>query len=73
MAATDLPAIDNRPPLAARTAAAPQAPGSNTYTIHIHAAPGQDANAIARAVAAELDRREREKGARARSSLFDQE
>ncbi len=73
MAATDLPAIDNRPPLAARAAAAPQAPGSNTYTIHVHAAPGQDANAIARAVAAELDRREREKGARARSSLFDQE
>ena len=73
MAATDLPAIDNRPPLAARTAAAPQALGSNTYTIHVHAAPGQDANAIARAVAAELDKREREKSARARSSLFDQE
>ena len=66
--------FDTRAPLAARAAAsAPAAAGGNTYTITIQAAPGQDANAIARAVAAELDRRERDKGARARSSLYDQD
>ncbi|WP_313314569.1 phage tail tape measure protein [Stutzerimonas nitrititolerans] len=73
MAAADLPSIDNRPPLAARAPAAAVQSAPAQITIHVHAAPGQDANAIARAVAAELDRREREKGARARSSLFDQE
>ncbi|MCQ4321467.1 hypothetical protein NA637_15110, partial [Pseudomonas stutzeri] len=66
-------AFDTRPPLAAARRAAPQAAASNTYTITVNAAPGQDANAIARAVAAELDRREQAQGARARSSLFDQE
>ncbi|MDH0099949.1 phage tail tape measure protein [Stutzerimonas stutzeri] len=73
-AAAEPVAFDTRPPLAARAASpagAQSAPAS--ITVHIHAAPGQDANAIARAVAAELDRRERERGARARSSLFDQE
>ncbi|WOC77646.1 phage tail tape measure protein [Stutzerimonas frequens] len=67
-------AFDTRPPLAAR-AASPAAAQSGPASINItiNAAPGQDANAIARAVAAELDRREREKGARARSSLFDQD
>ncbi len=67
-------AFDTRPPLAAR-AASPAAAQSGPASINItiNAAPGQDANAIARAVAAELDRRERNKGARARSSLFDQE
>ncbi|MFC3338157.1 phage tail tape measure protein [Paracandidimonas soli] len=39
--------------------------------IHIHAAPGMNAQDIGRAVAAELDRREREKLARARSALAD--
>lgn len=73
LASADLPTIDSRPPLAARAAAAAPVAASNTYTIHIHAAAGQDANAIARAVAAELDRREQAKSARARSSLFDQE
>jgi len=73
MAAGDLTAIDSRPPLAARAAAPVPVAASNTYNITINAAPGQDANAIARAVAAELDRREREKSARSRSSLFDLE
>ncbi|WP_313211478.1 phage tail tape measure protein [Stutzerimonas nitrititolerans] len=73
MAAADLPSIDNRPPLAARAPAAAVQSAPPNIVINIHPAPGQDANAIARAVAAELDRREREKGARARSSLFDQE
>jgi TP901 family phage tail tape measure protein len=73
-AAAEPVAFDTRPPLAAR-AASPAAAQSGTASIKItiNAAPGQDANAIARAVAAELDKREREKGARARSSLFDQE
>lgn len=64
--------IDSRPPLSARTPAGASG-GSSSIQITIHAAQGQDPNAIARAVAAELDRREREKGARARSSLFDQD
>jgi TP901 family phage tail tape measure protein len=72
-AAGEAVAFDSRPPLAARAPAAAAQGGSNTYTITIHAAAGQDANAIARAVAAELDKRERERGARGRSSLFDQE
>lgn len=41
------------------------------YEIHIHAAPGMDSGEIARAVAAELDRRERQRGAVARSRLSD--
>jgi len=73
MAVADLPSIDSRPPLAARAPAAAVQSAPPNIVINIHAAPGQDANAIARAVAAELDRREREKGARARSSLYDQE
>ncbi|WP_312680074.1 phage tail tape measure protein [Stutzerimonas nitrititolerans] len=73
MAAADLPSIDSRPPLAARAPAAAVQSAPPNIVINIHPAPGQDANAIARAVAAELDRREREKGARARSSLYDQE
>lgn len=64
--------FDTRPPLSARAPASAQG-GATSINITIHAAPGQDANAIARAVAAELDRREQAKGARARSSLFDQE
>ncbi|WP_417787517.1 phage tail tape measure protein [Stutzerimonas xanthomarina] len=73
LASADMAAIDSRPPLAARAAAKAPVAASNTYEIHIHAAPGQDPNAIARAVSAELDRREQAKGARARSSLFDQD
>jgi len=41
------------------------------YEIHIHAAPGQDAQAIATAVRAELDRRESQRQARQRSALND--
>lgn len=47
------------------------ATGGNTYTITINPAPGMDPQAIARAVAAELDRRELAKGAHKRSSLSD--
>ncbi|WP_417778616.1 phage tail tape measure protein [Stutzerimonas xanthomarina] len=67
-------AFDARGPLAAGSAAAQAAPAAGaTITIHVHAAPGQDANAIARAVAQELDKRERAQGARMRSALYDQE
>ena len=61
--ATAAPAIGSAGPVAA---AAPAA-----YTITINAAPGQDPQAIARAVAAELDRRERARAARGMSMLTD--
>lgn len=47
------------------------ATGGNTYAITINPPPGMDPQAIARAVAAELDRRELAKGSRKRSSLSD--
>jgi len=47
-------------------------PVSAQYEIHIHAAPGQDAHAIAQAVRAELDRREHERQARRYSALADE-
>ncbi|MEG8027113.1 hypothetical protein [Sphingomonas aerolata] len=53
----------------APTGAASAAPRS--YTIHINQQPGQDAQALARAVADELDRRDRETAARRRSSFAD--
>ncbi|WOD12777.1 phage tail tape measure protein [Pseudomonas sp. NyZ704] len=64
--------FDRRRPLAARSAAA-STPAAGNYEIHIHAAPGMDPQTIARAVTAELDRRERERAASARGSLYDQE
>lgn len=70
--AADVP-LDSRPPLAARAPAAAAGAGGNTYNVNITAAPGMDPAAIARMVRAELERIEREKGARARSSLFDQD
>ncbi len=57
------------PPSPGRAAASPAA--SPSYEIHVHAAPGMDPAAIARAVAAELDRRERQAGARSRSTFGD--
>lgn len=68
-AAAPAVAIDQRPPLTA-AAAAPGAAG-NTYTIHIHAGAGSQAQDIAAAVRAELERLERERGARTRSRLAD--
>ncbi len=44
---------------------------THLYEIHINAAPGMNPGEIARAVAAELDRRERQRGAVARSRLSD--
>ncbi|KQN01944.1 phage tail tape measure protein [Sphingomonas sp. Leaf230] len=44
---------------------------SSSYVIHINQQPGQDGQALARAVADELDRRDRETAARGRSSFAD--
>ena len=62
--------LDTRPPLSAAGAAAPMA-GTSNIQITINAAPGMDPQAIARAVSAELERRDRAQGARRRSSLSD--
>ncbi|SPJ33439.1 phage tail tape measure protein [Kushneria phyllosphaerae] len=66
--------FDNRPPLASQ-AAAPgyQDHSTSHYTITINAPPGSDEHAIAKAVSRELDRRERERSARQRSSMLDRE
>jgi hypothetical protein len=63
-----------RPPIAMavpQPARAPGALGSGTYQITINAAPGMDEKALARAVTAELDRRERSNDARRLSRLSD--
>ncbi|EIU1687332.1 phage tail tape measure protein [Pseudomonas aeruginosa] len=64
--------FDGRPAISKRSSQ-PVSSAGDTISIHIHAAPGQDANAIARAVAQELDKRERAKSARQRAALFDTE
>ncbi len=73
MADTGAVRIDSRPPLASAAAPAPAPAPVAGATIHItvNAAPGQDAQAIARAVAAELDRREMAKRSSVLSQLSD--
>ena len=62
--------IDTRPPVAVpRQTPAPAA--APVYHIQIHAAPGMNETQLARMVAAELDRRERNAAARRRSRLED--
>lgn len=63
--------VDNRPPIAA--AAPVYYDSHDVYEINIPTSSGMDAQAIARAVSAELDRRERDKLARQRSRLTDLE
>lgn len=65
--------MDTRPPLSAAGAGAsmPASAAPSTISITIHAAPGMDVQALARAVSAELDKRERQKRAAGRSSLSD--
>lgn len=63
--------IDQRPPLTSPAARSMATAGSSTHQITINAAPGMDPQAVARAVSAELDRRDRAQGARRRSSLGD--
>ncbi|RRV04426.1 phage tail tape measure protein [Pseudomonas sp. v388] len=64
-------AIDDAPPVSA--ASATTYSSSDIYEINIHTTPGMDAQAIARAVRAELARIDSEKAARRRSSLQDLE
>jgi hypothetical protein len=64
-------AFDTRPPLAPHAASAGTVIQGDTITISITAAPGMDEQAIARAVAQALNQRDREKAARIRSSLAD--
>lgn len=84
-AAGAMPAIafDQRAPLAAAPSVTPQGAGrgygmtggvtieGDTINITITTSGGEHAQDIARAISAELDRRERQKAARARSSLTD--
>src|SRR5260221_151868 len=73
LADTGAVGLDSRPPPARAAGPAPApAPGAGA-TIHItvNAAPGQDAQAIARAVAAELDRRDMAKRSSVLSQLSD--
>lgn len=69
-AATPIAAIAPAVPRGVGASAAPAAAG-NTYQITVNAAPGMDAQAIARAVAAELDRRERQASARRKSAMHE--
>ncbi|MFX1735411.1 hypothetical protein PXJ20_02175 [Paraburkholderia sp. A1RI_3L] len=64
--------IDRRPPIAAASGSAAAAAGASSIVINIYPAAGADPAEIGRAVRAELDRREREKRARAGSRLSDQ-
>jgi hypothetical protein len=66
-------AVDNRPPIGAAAAPAAMQMAPDQIVINIHPAPGMDAAAIARAVSAELDKRQHAKQAKGRSALFDQE
>lgn len=70
-APSTVPIAAIKPAAPRNTAAAAVAAGTSNYNITINAAPGMDAQAIARAVAAELDRRERQSTARRNSSLHD--
>ncbi|RKU01816.1 hypothetical protein C7H84_19055 [Burkholderia sp. Nafp2/4-1b] len=70
--------IDQRPPIMAPSAASAasgagvvSSTAPTTITVHIHPRPGDDPQAIARAVTAELDRRERAQRARASARLSD--
>jgi hypothetical protein len=71
--AQDAIAVDNRPPIGPAAAPAAMQMAPDQIVINIHPAPGMDAAAIARAVSAELDKRQHAKQAKGRSALFDQE
>ncbi len=63
--------IDRRAPLAAPSAASSPAAQASPIVINIYPQAGQDPHAIARAVEAALDRRERAKQSRIGSRLSD--
>lgn len=64
--------IDNRPPLAARPAVSQAAPVT-FGDIHIHPAPGMNEQQLARLVAQEITRHQRQAAAAGRSRLSDSE
>lgn len=68
-----MPALsfDMRPPVSAPASQPVMFDSHDQIQIVIQAAPGMDLQAISQAVSAELDRRDREKRARMRSSLID--
>lgn len=75
---SDLPALkfDNRQSISSAQAASsagnrPVVYEGDRIEIHIHASPDMNPSNIAQAISAELDKRERQKQARARSSLSD--
>lgn len=63
--------LDNRPPLTASQPSRASAPVAQNIQITINATSGQNPQEIARMLTAELDRRERQAQAKARSSLRD--
>ncbi|OHV11193.1 phage tail tape measure protein [Kushneria phosphatilytica] len=65
--------FDSRPPLSQQAAPSYTDNSTSHYTITITAPPGSDEHAIAKAVSRELDRREQERAARQRSSMWDRE
>lgn len=71
---SDTPAIafDTRPPVTMRGHTATY-DSHDTVQIHIAPTPGMDPQAIARAVYAAMEQRDREKAARMRSGLYDRE
>ncbi len=69
-----LEGFDSRPPLSAAAGGRPAANivvQGDTITIHINATPGSDAPGIARAIRAELDKRDADKRARMRGAFID--
>lgn len=72
-AALPASAFDTRAPLGQRTAGAGMIVQGDKIEITIQAQVGSDPQAIARAVYAAMEQRDREKAARMRSSLFDRE
>lgn len=66
-------AVDNSPPIAPMSAPAMAQAAADSIVINIHPAAGMDPAAIARAVSAELDKRQNAKRAKGRSALYDQE
>lgn len=71
LAMAALPALAPMPAMASAHGAPGPAGGATTISITVNAAPGQDPQAIARAVAAELDRRQRAQRTRVLSQLSD--
>ncbi|MDE9537223.1 phage tail tape measure protein, partial [Xenorhabdus bovienii] len=68
-----LPAAEYRTPAVSVTNPPGDSHRQTVYEIHIHATPAHSAQDIARMVAQEMDRREQQQRARARSTFSDRE